>query len=94
MAAIFTHGIVYSAVNERLPISGYEGFFQHILLAAERLWSYAHGWQPMSHIRDFGRFYGPTIQLICPLIGFALFRMISRRQVASPFGSRWRLSCC
>jgi hypothetical protein len=49
-------------------------------LATERLWSYAHGWQPMSHIRDFGYFYAPTIQLLCPLIGFALFRIVSRHK--------------
>ena len=52
-----------------------------MLFGTERLWSYAHGWQPMSHIRDFGGFYAPTIHLICPLIGFALFWIISRHKV-------------
>jgi hypothetical protein len=82
-AAVITHGMVFSAVNlnEHLPISTYRGFFQYMLLATERLWSYAHGWQPMSHIRDFGHFYAPTIQLICPLIGFALFWILSRHNV-------------
>jgi hypothetical protein len=86
-AALLTHGMVYSGLNldGPLPASTYQGFFQHLLLAAERLWSYAHGWQPMSHIRDFGRFYAPAVQLLCPLIGFALFRIISRHKV----GLQW-----
>ncbi len=82
-AAIVTHGMVFSAVNfdEQLPVSTYHAFFRNLLLATERLWSYAHGWEPMSHIRDFGVFYAPTIQLICPLVGFALFWTISRHKV-------------
>ncbi len=82
-AAAFTHGVVLSAVNfnEPLPISTYQGFFWHIVSAVERLWSYAHGWQPMSHDRDFGWFFAPTSQVICPLIGFALFWAISRYRV-------------
>jgi hypothetical protein len=35
----------------------------------------------MSHIRDFGQFFAPTVQLICPLIGFALFWIFSRHKV-------------
>lgn len=54
--------------------------------ATWRLWSYAHGWQPMSHVamshvEDFGHFFAPTVQLICPLIGFALFWITSRHKV-------------
>lgn len=83
VAAVFTHGMVFSAMNlnEPLPISTYQGFFQHVLFATERLWSYAHGWQPMSHIDEFGRFYADTVHLICPLIGFALFWIVSRHKV-------------
>jgi hypothetical protein len=82
-AAAFTHGVVLSAVsfNEPLPISTYQGFFWHIVSAVERLWSYVHGWQSMSHVRDFGWFFAPTSQVICPLIGFALFWTISRYTV-------------
>jgi hypothetical protein len=82
VAAVLTHGMVFSAMNlnEPLPISTYRGFFQNVLLATERLWSYAHGWQPMRHIDEFGRFYAQTVHLICPLIGFALFRIISRHK--------------
>jgi len=87
VAAIFTHGMVFSAMylNELLPISTYQGFFQHMLFATEALWSYAHGWQPMSHIRDFGRFYAQTVHLICPLLGFALFWIASRHKVGINF---------
>jgi hypothetical protein len=83
VAAVLTHGMVSSGMNlnEPLPISTYQGFFQRVLLATERLWSYAHGWQPMSHIDEFGRFYAHTVHLICPLIGFALFWIVSRHKV-------------
>lgn len=87
VAAVLTHGMVWSGLsfNEPLPISTYRGFFQQVIVAIERLWSYAHGWQPMSHIRDFGHFYAPTVQLICPLIGFALFWFFSRNRVGINF---------
>ena len=39
----------------------------------------------MSHIRDFGQFFAPTVQLICPLIGFALFWAISGHKVGIKF---------
>jgi len=85
VAAVFTHGMVFSGMylNELLPVSTYQGFFQRMLFAAERLWSYAHGWQPMSHIRDFGGFYAETVHIICPLIGFALFWTVSRHKVGT-----------
>ena len=78
-AAILTHGMVYCALDlsDGSSISTYKGFFEHILFAIERLWSYVHGWQSMSHIRDFGGFYALTVQLLCPLIGFAIFWTIS-----------------
>jgi CDP-diglyceride synthetase len=86
-AAVFTHGMVYSAMNFSgpLPVSTYQGFFQQIMLVTERLWSYAHGWQPLSHIRDFGHFYAPVVQLICPLIGFTIFWILSRRRLSLAF---------
>jgi hypothetical protein len=85
VAAVFTHGMVFSGMyaNEVLPVSTYQGLFQRMAFAAERLWSYAHGWQPMSHIRDFGGFYAQTVHLICPLIGFALFWIVSRHNVGT-----------
>jgi len=87
VAAVLTHGMVSSGLNlnEPLPVSTYQGFFQHVLLAMERLWSYAHAWQPMSHIDAFGHFYAHAVRLICPLIGFSLFWMVSRRKVGSEF---------
>jgi hypothetical protein len=88
-AAIFTHGMVFSGMylDEHLPTSTYQGYFQQFALAVERLWSYAHGWQPMSHIRDFGPFYAQTVHLVCPLFGFVLFGIISRQQVVTKL---WR----
>jgi hypothetical protein len=85
VAAVLTHGMVFSGMylNELSPSSTYQGFFQRMAFATERLWSYAHGWQPLSHIRDFGGFYAHTVHLICPLIGFALFWIVSRHQVGS-----------
>jgi len=82
-AAIVTHGAVYSAMylNQPLPPSTYLGFFQQVALAAERWWSYAHGCEPTSHIRDFGWFYAPMVQFLCPLVGFVLFWMLSRTKV-------------
>ena len=82
-AAAFTHGLVLSAVSftDPLPISTYQRFFWHIVSAAERLWSWVHGWPAMTHVRDFGHFFAPTVQVICPLIGFAVFWIISRQQV-------------
>lgn len=82
-AAALTHGVVLAALsfNEPLPISTYQGFFWHIVSAVERLWSYAHGWQSMSHVRDFGWFFAPTSQVVCPLVGFTLFWTISRCRV-------------
>jgi len=87
MAAVLTHGVVRSALNfnERPPISTYQGFFQRVAAVTERLWSYAHGWQPMSHIQDFGYFYAPLVHLTCPLAGFALFWAITRHKVGSHF---------
>lgn len=39
VAAVFTHGLVLSAMdlNESLPIWTYQGFFQHLPLATDRL---------------------------------------------------------
>ncbi len=82
-AAVATHGLVFSAMylDGSLPVSTYHGFFQYFLLGVERLWSYGHGWEPMSHIRDFGWFYAPVVQFLCPVIGFALFWLLSRHKV-------------
>jgi len=87
VAAFLTHGMVLSAMcfNDSVSVSAYQRFFRHVALATEWLWSFAHGWTPMSHIRDFGRFYAPVVQLTCPLIGFALFCILSRHRVGFNF---------
>ena len=75
VAAILTYRVVFAATHWRGTFSAaaYERFFQQVLAAVESVWSYAHGWQPMTHIDQFGHFYAPLVRLVCPLIGFALF---------------------
>ena len=86
VAAVFTHGTVLAGVSLNEPAgSTYEGFFRQVALATERLWSYANGWEPMSHVRDFGQFYAPAVELICPLLGFGVFWIISRHKVGLKF---------
>src|SRR5579884_456807 len=81
-AAIFTHGMVFAGLNWNQPSrSAYRRFFQQALSAIERLWSYTHGWQPLSHIDRFGHFYAHTVHLLCPLMGFALFCLASRHKL-------------
>jgi len=97
VAAVFAHGTVWSGLNlNQAPLSPYQGFFQQLSLAMERLWSYAHGWPPMSHIRDFGQFYAPVVQLTAPLIGFALFWILSRHKLGlclwKPVAMAWVLT--
>jgi hypothetical protein len=97
VAAVFAHGTVWSGLNlNQPPLSPYQGFFQQLSLAMERLWSYAHGWPPMSHIRDFGQFYAPVVQLTGPLIGFALFSILSRHKpgthLGKPLAMAWVLT--
>jgi hypothetical protein len=42
------------------------------------LWSNVHGWPSLSHIDEFGIFYARAVRFICPVIGFALFLILSR----------------
>jgi hypothetical protein len=83
-AGVFTHGMVRSAMNlaDRLPISTYLGFFQHIVFATERLWSRAQGLKSMTgDIYAFAGFYARMVHLLCPSIGFVLFWILSRHHV-------------
>jgi hypothetical protein len=79
-AAVVTHGMIFSGLqfHNGQAVSGYQGFFQQVLLGVERLWSFTHGWQPLSHLRDFAGFYAGVVHVLCPLLGFGLFRMVSR----------------
>ena len=84
-ASIGIGGAIAAVVTYWMVSSGrYFNGDQWFPLAIERLWSYAHGWAPLSHIREFGAFYKPLVHLLCPLLGFALYRMTSRRE-----GSVW-----
>src|SRR5580700_11377237 len=40
----------------------------------------------MSHVDDFGRFYAQAVHLICPLIGFAIFWIISPHTRGTKWG--------
>jgi len=91
MASFLAHGMWVGVENLAYvaPISTYGGFWQHVTIAMERLWSHAHGWQSMmvehpevpDHAWRFGRAYAQTLHLGCPLIGFALYWIISRHRV-------------
>lgn len=83
LAAVLTHGAVLSGLNfsDPSPPSGYEQFFRQVLLRTEQMWSYAHGWPPLSHVRDFGQFYAPLVQFVGPLLGFAVWMALGRRKV-------------
>jgi hypothetical protein len=83
VSAILTQGMVFSAMNlaDSAPVTTYRGSFQHAIFALERVWSGAHGRPPLSDIDDFGRFYTQTVHLLCPLLGFALFWILSRHRV-------------
>jgi hypothetical protein len=92
LTAVTTHGIVSSGMDlgKPLPPWTYEGFFQHVILGVGRLWSYAHGWTGpgdlsalthMGNLDDFGRFLAHAVFLVCPLLGFLAFSLVSRARV-------------
>jgi hypothetical protein len=86
VASVVTHGLVDSAMYFDSSLrSTYEEFFRALVVVTERLWSYAHGWPSLSHVRDFGGFFAPLVQVSCPVIGFFLFWVLSRHDV----GRRW-----
>src|SRR5690242_1085291 len=98
VAAVLARGLVYSAVylDRPFPTGSYYGFCRNVLLLFEWMWSKAHGWPPLSHIEIFGRFYANVIPIVCPLIGFLVFRLVSRRGFDS---SLWKpllivAACC
>src|SRR5690348_7158919 len=81
-AAVLTHGFVYAGIrlaSLNPPMSTYTGFFQNALFAIWRLWSRAHGWEPvmtgreLSHLEQFGGFFGHAVLFACPLLGLSIF---------------------
>ncbi len=82
VAMVSTHGLVYSGIqldpSKPLPLSTYAGLFERILLSVWRAWNALHGWQPMSHADEFGRFLALATFLLCPLLGFLAFWLASR----------------
>ena len=90
VAAVTTHGFVYSGM--RLgpldpPLATYTGFFQNALFAFWRLWSHAHGWEPvmtgrqLNHVEEFGQFFAHAVIFACPLLGFCIFWLAARQRV-------------
>ena len=88
-AAVLTHGAVSSGMHfessKLMPPYTYQGFFARALTSIWRLWGYAHGWMPMSHVEEFGRFYASLVLLTCPLIGFGVFWFVSRQEAGRQF---------
>lgn len=85
VAAAGTHGFVSAGIRLGAPHSGtYQGAFEQALLALWRLWSHAHGWEPLmdgrhlSHVEEYGRFVAPVVLVGWPLLGFAVFWLMSR----------------
>jgi hypothetical protein len=86
LAVLLTHGMVYSGIHldpsKPLPPSTYQGFFDNILLSIWNLWRRVHGWEPISHVEEFGSFYGHAVLLVCPLLGFGVFALASQQKVS------------
>src|SRR5580704_7218959 len=88
-AAVLTHGAVSSGLHlessKLMPPYTYQGLFARALMSVWRLWDHTHGWMPMSHVEEFGRFYAGLVLLTCPLIGFGIFCFVSRQHVSGQF---------
>lgn len=95
ITAVATHGMVSAGLDLDLsrpvPFWSYGGFFQHTILWMSRLWSDAHGWpgpadlsalSRTGHIDDFGRFLAYAVFLLCPLIGFLAYSLVSGSRVS------------
>ena len=86
IAAVLTHGLVYSGINlnvsKLMPTATYQGFFERMLVAAWAVWAQLRGFEPMSHLEEFGRFYAYLVILSCPLIGFGIFCLGSRQKIS------------
>jgi hypothetical protein len=89
VALVSTHGLVYSGINldtnKPMPLSTYQGFFEHILLASWRFWNSAHAGERLSNASEFGQFLAISTFLTCPLLGFVVFWLAARL----PLGRAW-----
>ena len=86
LAAVgLAHGLVYAGIHfdRSPPALSYYGLCREVLVAVDWVWSKAHGWPPLSHIDEFGRFYAGAVHVGCPLIGFILFWLVSRYRMGS-----------
>ncbi len=62
-----------------------QGLSTGLLTAVWNVWARAQGFEPKSHVEEFGNFYLRFVWLICPLVGFAVFWMDSRREIGPRF---------
>jgi hypothetical protein len=82
-SAILTYGLVISGTRvdlTALQAGTYQGIFTRVLSITWAVWSQLRGVQPFSHGDEFGRFYAVLVFLLCPLIGFGIFWLSSRRK--------------
>ncbi len=77
-AGLLTFGFVSAGCRMDPGAAGYQAFFQSTILFIESLWSKAHGWQPLSHIRNFGPWFAKAVHLGCPILGYAVFALFGR----------------
>ena len=89
-AAVTTHGFVHAGMrlgSANPPLFTYTGFFQNAIFVFWRLWSRAHGWEAvmtgreLSHVEQFGGFFGHAVLFACPLLGLCVFWLTSRHNV-------------
>lgn len=111
VAAAGTHGFVSAGIRLGDPHAGaYQGFFEQALLVFWRSWSRAHGWAPLmdgqhlSHVAEYGRFLARLVLMGWPLLGFVVFRVLSRCElgrgwwrplaiaIALPLGEAFRVA--
>lgn len=83
ITTILTHGFVFAGMylERELPPDSYQGIFQNLVLALFRGWNQATGTPPLSHAAEFGRVFTPAIVLLLPLLGFAVFWLLSRQRI-------------
>lgn len=90
VAAVTTHGFVYSGMRlaaSNPPMASYTGVFQNVIFALWRLWSRAHGWEPvmtgrqLNHVEEFGYFFAHVVIFAGPLLGFCIFCLAARHRV-------------
>jgi hypothetical protein len=83
IAALLTHGFVYSGMRLSKPLSvfTYEGSFQRAILSLWHAWTDIHGQAPMTHADDFGRFMAHFVFFVCPVLSFAFYALVRQQRM-------------